>query len=185
MQANTVVPATRLVDGLWIEDPPASATNLVQGYVSGLRKVLGKSALETRGAGYVLRVEGAALDLHRFERRLQEGSRALDARHYGEASGALHEALGLWQGSALADLEDEPALDTTVSRLEELLRCAVLSAQSAARAGQRSATRPATSYGCTIGIPTVTTLYASFEPFGHSGSAAVPPSLTPPPGLPL
>jgi DNA-binding SARP family transcriptional activator len=120
MQANTVVPATRLVDGLWIEDPPASAANLVQGYISGLRKALGKSALETRGAGYVLRVGGAALDLHRFERLLQEGSRALEARRYGEASGALQEALGLWQGSALADLEDEPALDTTVSRLEEL-----------------------------------------------------------------
>jgi DNA-binding SARP family transcriptional activator len=120
LQANRVVPATRLVDGLWLEDPPASATNLVQGYVSGLRKTLGKNAIERRGAGYVLRVHGAALDLHRFERLLQEGSRALEARRYEEACDALRDALDLWHGSALADLEDEPAFDTTVSRLEEL-----------------------------------------------------------------
>ena len=54
-QPNTVVPASRLVDGLWGDDPPASAANLVQGYVSGLRKALGKEAIETRGAGYVAR----------------------------------------------------------------------------------------------------------------------------------
>ena len=33
--------------------PTGSAANLVQGYVSGLRKALGKEAIETRGAGYV------------------------------------------------------------------------------------------------------------------------------------
>ena len=55
-QPSTVVPASRLVDGLWGEDPPASAANLVQGYVSGLRKALGKDAIETHGIGDLLRV---------------------------------------------------------------------------------------------------------------------------------
>ena len=55
-QPNTVVPASRLVDGLWGDAPPGSAANLVQGYVSGLRKALGKEAIETRGAGYVVHV---------------------------------------------------------------------------------------------------------------------------------
>ncbi len=50
-QPNTVVPASRLIDGLWGDDPPGSAANLVQGYVSGLRKALGKEAIETRGRG--------------------------------------------------------------------------------------------------------------------------------------
>ena len=50
---NIVVPASRLIDGLWGDYPPGSAANLVQGYVSGLRKTLGKEAIETRGAGYV------------------------------------------------------------------------------------------------------------------------------------
>ena len=32
-QPRTVVPASRLVDGLWGDDPPATAANLIQGYV--------------------------------------------------------------------------------------------------------------------------------------------------------
>jgi DNA-binding SARP family transcriptional activator len=117
---NTVVPATRLVDGLWGDDPPGSAPNLVQGYVSGLRKVLGKHAIETRGAGYVLRVERGALDLERFEELAHDGSRALEQGDPVGASASLREALALWRGAPLADLADEPALDTVAGRLEEL-----------------------------------------------------------------
>ncbi|MGA8487623.1 MAG: winged helix-turn-helix domain-containing protein, partial [Gaiella sp.] len=75
---NTLVPASRVVDGLWGDDPPGSAANLVQGYVSGLRKALGKEAIETRGAGYVLAVQPGALDLQRFEELAHQGSRALE-----------------------------------------------------------------------------------------------------------
>ena len=62
-QENRLVPAGRIVDQLWPDDPPSSADNLVQGYVSGLRKALGKDAIETRGAGYVVRVEPGGLDM--------------------------------------------------------------------------------------------------------------------------
>lgn len=117
---NTVVPAARLVDGLWGDDPPGSAANLVQGYVSGLRKVLGKEAIETQGAGYVLRVEPGALDLRRFEELAHDGSRALEQDDPAGASASLGEALALWRGPALADLADEPALDPVSGRLEEL-----------------------------------------------------------------
>ena len=67
-QANAVVPAQRMIDEIWGEEPPASAANLVQGAVSHLRKVLGREAIATRGAGYALSVGPDALDLHRFER---------------------------------------------------------------------------------------------------------------------
>jgi len=117
---NTVVPASRLVDGLWGDDPPGSAANLVQGYVSGLRKALGKEAIETRGAGYLARLEPGALDLQRFERRAHEGSSALERDDPAGAAASLSDALGLWRGPALADLADEPALGGVISRLEEL-----------------------------------------------------------------
>ena len=117
---NIVVPSARLVDGLWGDDPPASAGNLVQGYVSGLRKALGKDAIETQGAGYILRVPRGALDLQRFEELAHEGSRALEQSDFAGASTLLREALGLWRGPALAELADEPALDPVSSRLEEL-----------------------------------------------------------------
>ena len=117
---NTLVPAAQLVDGLWGESPPGSAANLVQGYVSGLRKALGREAIETQGAGYVLRVEVGALDLQRFEELAREGSGALERGDAATASTVLREALALWRGPALADLADEPALDPVAGRLEEL-----------------------------------------------------------------
>lgn len=117
---GTVVPASRLMDGLWGEDPPASAANLVHGYVSGLRKALGKDAIETRGSGYVLRVAPDALDLQQFERLAHEGSTALERGDAASAAGFLSEALGLWRGPALDDLADEPALGAVIARLEEL-----------------------------------------------------------------
>lgn len=117
---GTVVPASRLMDGLWGEDPPASAANLVQGYVSGLRKALGRDAIETRGSGYVIRVAPDALDLQQFERLAHEGSSALERGDAARAAGSLSEALGLWRGPALADLADEPALGAVIARLEEL-----------------------------------------------------------------
>jgi DNA-binding SARP family transcriptional activator len=119
-QPSTVVPASRLVDGLWGEDPPASAANLVQGYVSGLRKALGRDAIETRGGGYVIHVARDALDLQRFELLAHEGSIALQRDDATGAAALLSEALGLWRGPALADLEDEPALGAVIARLEEL-----------------------------------------------------------------
>lgn len=118
-QPNTVVPIARLIDALWA-DPPGSAANQVQGYVSRLRKALGKHAIETRGAGYVLHVAGGALDLQLFEDLARDGSRALERGEAGEASAALGRALALWRGPALADLADEPQLDTVSGRLEEL-----------------------------------------------------------------
>jgi DNA-binding SARP family transcriptional activator len=117
---NTVVPASRLVDGLWGDDPPGSAPNLVQGYVSGLRKALGKEAIHTRGAGYLLEVERGALDLERFEELAHQGSRALEEGDPAAASASLGEALSLWRGPALADLQSELLLDPVSGRLEEL-----------------------------------------------------------------
>jgi DNA-binding SARP family transcriptional activator len=119
-QPSTLVPASRLVDGLWGEEPPASAANLVQGYVSGLRKALGKDAIETRGGGYVIHVAPDALDLQRFERLAHQGSTALERDDPAGAAASLSEALGLWRGPALADLADEPTLGAVIARLEEL-----------------------------------------------------------------
>jgi DNA-binding SARP family transcriptional activator len=72
--ANEVVPVDRLIDGLWDEAPPDTAANVVQGYVSHLRKLLGRDAIVTRGRGYALIAPDGALDLHRFEQRAAGGT---------------------------------------------------------------------------------------------------------------
>ena len=55
LNAGRIVPAERLIDELWGEDPPATATTALQVYVSKLRKSLGENAIETRDPGYVMR----------------------------------------------------------------------------------------------------------------------------------
>src|SRR5918911_1560417 len=47
LEANKVVSADRLVDSLWGENPPETARNTLQVYVSQLRKLLSPGTLET------------------------------------------------------------------------------------------------------------------------------------------
>jgi len=119
-RANAVVPVARLVDDLWADDPPQTAANVLQSYVSQLRKALGRDTIETRGTGYAVRVEADALDLLRFERLAHRGSVELEEGRPAEAAGTLRDALALWRGPALADLTDEPAVAPVADRLEEL-----------------------------------------------------------------
>jgi DNA-binding SARP family transcriptional activator len=119
-QANTVVPAHRLIDEIWGDAPPASAANLVQGAVSHLRKALSPDAIVTRGPGYVLNVGPDALDLHRFERRAEEGSLALEQGDFERAATTLAAALDLWSGPALADLGDELCVRPIAARLDDV-----------------------------------------------------------------
>src|SRR6478672_12739952 len=100
LHANTPVSADRLIEGLWGEQPPATAPKLVQMLVSQLRKQLAGEDAEivTRGRGYELRVDPEAVDALRFERLLTSGENGAHAL----------EALALWRGPPLDDLADEP-----------------------------------------------------------------------------
>jgi DNA-binding SARP family transcriptional activator len=120
LRAGEVVPTTSLIDALWGDDPPDTAPNIVQGYVSSIRKALGRGALETRDPGYLLRVDRDALDLHRFERLATDGARALENGRPDEAAAVLNEALLVWRGEALADAGAGHALRAAAARLNEL-----------------------------------------------------------------
>src|SRR5918997_399607 len=67
------VPADRLVEGLWGDEPPSSAAKMVQLYVSHLRRVLdGKGVrIVTRGRAYELQLDGGEVDAVHFERLLE------------------------------------------------------------------------------------------------------------------
>jgi DNA-binding SARP family transcriptional activator len=119
-RANAVVPAASIADDVWGDDPPETAANVLQSYISHLRKALGKHAIETRGNGYVARVDRERLDLIAFERAAHHGSVLLEGGRPEEAARSLAEALALWRGPALADLVDEPAVAPIAARLEEL-----------------------------------------------------------------
>src|SRR5918997_3329027 len=95
LNANTTVSVDRLIEGLWGEEPPASAPKMVQLYVSQLRKLLAEEAgaqIVTHGRGYELRLEADAVDAARVERLVAEAS------HRNGAGGAAQRALTLWRG---------------------------------------------------------------------------------------
>src|SRR3954454_6777202 len=120
LEANRTVTADRLIEGLWGEDPPASAAKMVQNYVWRLRGVLaddGGAEILTHGRGYELRIEPDWVDVHRFEQLVSEAGRAAQA---GEPGDAAREALALFRGDPLADLADEPFAGAEIRRLAEL-----------------------------------------------------------------
>jgi len=128
IRANEVVSQDALIDGLWGETPPATAAKTLQAHVSRLRKTLdGDSAepapgslLETRGHGYLLRVEPGRLDAETF-RSLLEAARVAGARgDLEQAAEGLREALALWRGAPLADFTYDAFARTEIARLEEL-----------------------------------------------------------------
>ena len=120
LRPNEVVPADRLIDELWGEDSPEDAGAALRVNVSRLRKALPQDVLTTRAPGYVLQVEPDELDLHRFERLVDEGRSLLARGLAADASERLHEALALWRGPALADFTYESFAQAAIARLEEI-----------------------------------------------------------------
>jgi YVTN family beta-propeller protein len=120
LHRGEVVSVDRLVDELWGERPPDTATKTVQVYVSRLRKELGQGVVLTRRGGYVLDIDADQLDAERFDRLTAEGRDALQGGDASRARELLREALGLWRGPPLGDLAYEPFAQSHIPRLEEL-----------------------------------------------------------------
>jgi DNA-binding SARP family transcriptional activator len=120
LHPNQVVPADRLIDELWGDEAPETAKVILQGYISGLRKILGAHRIATRAAGYVIELEPDRLDLLRFEALLVEaGARAAEGEP-AAAAARYRDALRLWRGPALVDFAYESFAQAPISRLEEL-----------------------------------------------------------------
>ena len=75
LQAGRVVPTERLIDLLWGEEAPKTATASLQNAVGRLRRALGADVLVTHAPGYVLKVEPDQIDARRFERALADARR--------------------------------------------------------------------------------------------------------------
>ncbi|MDX6486880.1 MAG: hypothetical protein QOF43_2033 [Gaiellaceae bacterium] len=116
LRANEVVSTEFLIDALWGEQPPRTATTSLQNSISALRKLLGAELLETRAPGYRLVVDPESIDLGRFE-ALVASARGLEPRERAEL---LREALALWRGEPLAEIAFEPFATPEARRLEEL-----------------------------------------------------------------
>lgn len=124
LNANRVVSRDVLIDALWGEVPPPTASQGLDTYVSRLRKALGHGAngagpLQTVPGGYRFQTAPGQLDLERFASLAAEGRRELEVGNSALAVSRLREAAALWRGRALADLEHELFARGPVAQLEE------------------------------------------------------------------
>jgi len=127
LRANEVVSRDRLIDELWGDSPPESAANMLQGYISHLRKTLEPGShrgehevLVSRPPGYVLQIRPEQVDAERFERLTGEGRQLLINGDADAAAHRLRAALALWRGGALDDLAYEEFARADIERLDEL-----------------------------------------------------------------
>ncbi|MEU1811816.1 AfsR/SARP family transcriptional regulator [Micromonospora aurantiaca (nom. illeg.)] len=141
VHANRVVPNQLLIEELWEDQPPPSVTTTLQTYVYQLRKHLQggfassagpapsgyapKEVLRTYAGGYMLCLRPETLDSLRFEQLAQRGRTELERGDVESAARTLREALGLWHGPALVDVNPGPLLQVEALRLDEIGKSAL------------------------------------------------------------
>ncbi|WP_166680390.1 BTAD domain-containing putative transcriptional regulator [Kribbella sp. VKM Ac-2566] len=132
-----VVSAERLADALWGEVLPASWPKVVQGCVMRLRKVLGPHAIETVPLGYRLAVPLDEIDAQRFDRAVARARDLLAAGEPERSALVLADALTLWRGPPLTELDSWDTARIEASRLIELRHAAEeLYVEAALRSGR-------------------------------------------------
>ncbi|RSM48750.1 tetratricopeptide repeat protein [Amycolatopsis balhimycina DSM 5908] len=113
VDAGRPVPIETLIDRVWGDDPPEEARNVVYSHLSRIRRLLERvneldgttAGVLRKSAGYVLEIDPAAVDLHRFAQLVEAGNdiRAADA----DRAAALAEALLAWRGAPLAGIHGD------------------------------------------------------------------------------
>ncbi|HET8641102.1 MAG TPA: BTAD domain-containing putative transcriptional regulator, partial [Pseudonocardiaceae bacterium] len=127
MRPGAVVTVAELAGEMWGVDPPPTAANTVQVFVSRLRRLLtpargpdhSDQVLRTWPGGYSLGIAPEQVDAHRFARLAGDGRRALAVGDAARSAAALRAALALWRGPALADIEAGEVLRAYAAELGE------------------------------------------------------------------
>ena len=126
LEHGRVIPVERLTEALWGEEAGDGTRNVVQVYVSNLRKALEPASralgtvnvIETRRPGYMAIVPEDELDVAVFGRLVAAARRSVERGDAAQAVAQLTQALALWRGPALADVVDERVLRSAALRLD-------------------------------------------------------------------
>lgn len=120
LSPNSVVPIARLVDAVWHDEPPMTATKQIQNCVSVLRERLGfgRDLIVTDGPGYKMSIVDDELDAARFRRGMVMARQFADEDSLRRAVDMARDALRLWRGPALDGL-DAAALAGPITKLNE------------------------------------------------------------------
>ncbi|GAB2712384.1 AfsR/SARP family transcriptional regulator [Kitasatospora kifunensis] len=124
LRPNRVVPVTDLLDRLWGEHHPASATATLHNHIARLRRSLGAEAgarIRTRAPGYLVEIQSdQELDLACFHALHTTAAAAAQDGDYDRAATLLRRALGLWRGNALSDIPTTATHSRDREQLDEL-----------------------------------------------------------------
>ncbi|MFI0372122.1 BTAD domain-containing putative transcriptional regulator [Actinomadura sp. 1N219] len=129
LSEGEVVSTDALISEIWDTRPPKSVQTTLQTYVMQVRKHLSRAlrtpaaeiageVLITRNGGYTLELHGATVDLYEYRSLERAGMTALEMRDDEQAVRVFDQALALWRGRALADVELGRVLEPEVARLE-------------------------------------------------------------------
>jgi DNA-binding SARP family transcriptional activator/tetratricopeptide (TPR) repeat protein len=126
LRSNRPVRREQLIEAIWGDTAPAYAVNVVQKYISGLRRAFEpvrsdrspSRVLTWSEVGYRLALPPGSLDLEVFDREVSRARTARAAGELPEAVQAMHAAMQLWRGPAFDGLAG-PLLDVERARLEE------------------------------------------------------------------
>lgn len=128
----------RLAEAVWGEHPPVSWRKVLHGCVARLRRALGTAAIATVPDGYRLAAPASEIDARCFEQLLGRAREQLALDAADRALFLAGEALALWRGPALPELEAWEPGRVEAGRLEELRRDAEeLRVEAAVRAGRQ------------------------------------------------
>lgn len=121
LRANTTVSSTQLVDALWEEKPPPSATATIRTYIARLRQTISQmgTRLVTRPAGYVIEVSDAESDLGRLEQFRSDLLEAAQGSQWERVASVSEKALNLWRGTPLEDIPSPSLCQAVAAGLEE------------------------------------------------------------------
>ncbi|MEU4802874.1 BTAD domain-containing putative transcriptional regulator [Actinosynnema sp. NPDC023587] len=104
-----VVPLDRIAGALWRAGAPDDVRGKLQPLISRLRGVLNRSGSDGRivkdGDGYRLVLAPGMVDYHRFRTLAEQGREAAARNDHRSAKILLREALDLWQGRPLQELD--------------------------------------------------------------------------------
>src|SRR5580698_10275410 len=122
-----------LAETLWGAEPPSAARATTRNHMMRLRKALGAEGgrITTQSHGYRILVDASEVDVSLFESRLSTARKAARKESWDIAAGQARDALALWRGEPLADVDSELLTLREVPRLAELRRQALVTRISA------------------------------------------------------
>jgi len=123
LDAGRVVSLDDIAETLWGAAPPPSATATIRNYVRRLRQALGEAGQQRIGfrrGGYLISVAEDELDVSQFGSLLASARAAARVGSWDQAAAQARQALSLWRGEPLADIESDPLVLRERPRLAEM-----------------------------------------------------------------